>query len=342
MALCNLASRLLDPKDSLSLDKTFASLDKDGSGSLDGLELILALKAFEPNLTEDSLRVVLAYLHHFADTDNSGGVSVNELKQALLPFVGGPSHVDLKEVIQMYQKGEIDIFKLVVLVVELQPSSLHAAFAQVGLKVQEGGDKKGLDTSSGTDQVLLPATPSTLDSVLDILLPSNLVQIKQDEKDHFSSLVLLRSSSEDKKGSSPQRTLSASSFIASTLSCIDSAKRAQALVRMVKTSIEDGEPIVFDKEIGGTELILHDLAAIFSSQESGSADAAFRAADKDKSGSLDLGELAGVINGLHPEVDDDQMRLLLSFLFESETASDKKVGLQELKSILAPFFLNKI
>ena len=330
MALCGLASRLLDPNDSSALDRVFASLDKDGSGSLDGCELIMALKAFEPNLNEEEVRVVLAYIHHYGDQDKSGGVSVKELRLALLPFVPGPAHDELRVLVEGYERGEVDVFKLLVEVVQLQPSSLHAAFTQLGLKTQ----RKRADGASSPEEVSLPATAGTIDSVLGLILPSNMVVVKQADKDHLASLILL----DNDKASS---NITASIFITAALSCVDSVKRAQALLRMVGTDHVAGEPIVFDQDIGGAELILNNLATIFKNKDSASADAAFRAADKDKSGSLDLGELAGVIRGLHPEITDDETRLLLSFLFESETDSDKKVKLKELKTILTPFYVDK-
>lgn len=64
---------------------------------------------------------------------------------------------------------------------------------------------------------------------------------------------------------------------------------------MVKQCIADGEPVHLEPGLGGHELVLHRLADLYCGPDAQGAESAFRAADKDSSGYLDLREMCGVI-----------------------------------------------
>ncbi|EFJ41947.1 hypothetical protein VOLCADRAFT_98071 [Volvox carteri f. nagariensis] len=62
------------------LAAAFQVLDMDHSGYLDGQELCTAIRKVEENITDEELRILLAYIQRYADNDRNGRISLEELQ----------------------------------------------------------------------------------------------------------------------------------------------------------------------------------------------------------------------------------------------------------------------
>ncbi len=108
---------------------------------------------------------------------------------------------------------------------------------------------------------------------------------------------------------------------------------------MVQSSIADKEAVHLDPELGGPELILQRLAKVYAGPDKAKAKAAFRAADKDGSGSLDFRELCAMIKGASPNVEAKELRLLIAYISDyADKEHDFKTSFEELATTLQPFY----
>uniref|UniRef100_A0A6U2JVD1 Calmodulin n=1 Tax=Chlamydomonas euryale TaxID=1486919 RepID=A0A6U2JVD1_9CHLO len=345
-ALCVLAGKLVDPKGSEVLGQAFAKLDTDGSGYLDGPELVAALRIVEPKLTTEELRVLLAYLQIFGDTDADGCITSAELCASLAPFVQGPPEQELERATQEYAAGELSIFTLVKRVLELQPALLPSLMVQLGGRPLASGTAAApatgtsaaaaseaaaaaTGTSAATPERAEAAVPgSKLHEVLTGLLTG--VRVRPEHVLFFVNMMLLDGGA--------ARSVSAAQFTDAVESCVDANKRAGGMYRMVQAAKAAGEQVCLDPDLGGTELVFTQLAQVYAGPDADRAKAAFKAADADSSGFLDFRELCAVVKRVKQDVTDDELRLLLSYISDfADVEKDFKTSQGELVGILRPF-----
>ncbi|KAG1663280.1 hypothetical protein FOA52_006321 [Chlamydomonas sp. UWO 241] len=347
-ALCALAGKLLHPEGNQGLSQAFAVLDKDGSGYLDGRELVQAMKSVEPGISADELRVLLAYVQFFGDTDQDGRITCAELAASLAPFVQAAPVQELAREAQEYLAGRASIFALAQSAIQLQPALLPSLFVTLGGKTAGGGAAgavaaaaapNGAAPLEGTAPVaaapggapggaVATVPGDKLHAVLPALLPG--IAVRPEHALYLVNMVLL--------DVGPTRAVSAAQYSAAMGACVDAEKRAAGMFRMVQAAKADGESVHLDPELGGTELVLAQLAQVYAGPDAKAAESAFRSADVDGSGFLDFRELCAVVKRVSSGVSDDELRLLLSYISDfGDTEKDFKTTQVELVALLQPF-----
>ena len=91
-------------------------------------------------------------------------------------------------------------------------------------------------------------------------------------------------------------SVTSKAFVDAVRSVTEASKRAASMYRTVQSSLADGEAFVeLHPDLGGHELVLAQLAALYGGPDRAGAERAYRAADRDSSGFLDFRELCGVV-----------------------------------------------
>ena len=91
-------------------------------------------------------------------------------------------------------------------------------------------------------------------------------------------------------------SVTSQAFVDAVRSVTEASKRAASMYRTVQSSLADGEAFVeLHPDLGGHELVLAQLAALYGGPDRAGAELAYRAADRDSSGFLDFRELCGVV-----------------------------------------------
>ncbi|KAJ9523646.1 hypothetical protein QJQ45_019920, partial [Haematococcus lacustris] len=131
LVLSQLASVLVQPQGSQAAAAAFAAFDTDGSGHLEPGEQVRALRAIDPEILDEEVRLLLAYLSCAADSDHDGRLSAEELRRALAVWVPGPPAAALQQVQAQYLSGQLNAFEAVQQAVDMQPGLLHSLFLQL-------------------------------------------------------------------------------------------------------------------------------------------------------------------------------------------------------------------
>ncbi|GFH26350.1 uncharacterized protein HaLaN_24485, partial [Haematococcus lacustris] len=131
LVLSQLASVLVQPQGSQAAATAFAAFDTDGSGNLEPGEQVRALRAIDPEILDEEVRLLLAYLSCAADSDHDGRLSAEELRRALAVWVPGPPAAALQQVQAQYLSGQLNAFEAVQQAVDMQPGLLPSLFLQL-------------------------------------------------------------------------------------------------------------------------------------------------------------------------------------------------------------------
>ncbi|GLC64139.1 hypothetical protein PLESTF_000128700 [Pleodorina starrii] len=342
LALCRLAEQLVQPANAAAAAAAFKQYDTDGSGHLDIRELCQALQSIpDLRLSGREVRLLLAYLFHFGDTDKDLRLSVPELQTSLAPFLPRPPAEELRRALDTYALSR-NLPALLRSVIKLQPGTLPAACALAQAKATAAAAAAGLASAGppptatttaaasdalaeSEDVVWVPL--SLLPDIVAAVVPE--VEVPSHEVLQLQQLIALDSGAVG---------LPLKELVAGIMLSADAIKRAASIARMVSSAAEAQEPLALDRELQSAEVVLQRLADILAEGGGEQIAAAFAALDSDGSGYLDGPELCGAVRQVEALVTKEELRTLLAYVQKyADTDANGRISLGELQVLLRPF-----